>query len=192
LSAPLARALERVFSWDPKSRFASAEAFAEELAALPPALAANEATVAEELRHLVADLLDDRLRKLALLRGSAGLPDPDDATRVYGPVPGGDDEDAEEAATRAFERAPYEEALRDVKLARAVEESHEPQSPPPPSKTISARARAFVVPRFDAHARIVERMLLGVLVVLLVIASALVLAQPSRLRVLVYHVKALR
>lgn len=227
LSAPLAKVLEGVFSWDPTNGFANAEALAAGLAAMPPVLVGTEATVAEELRHLVADVLDERRRKLALLRGSSGLSDPEGATRVYGPVPGsGDDDDAEEA-TLAFDRAPHAPSMRELKRVVAVEKPLEPVSPAPALKPALASkpggvfpeqpfgelpasrkwqprpkpsgaghrlkvARVRLLRRFHAQRALLERLLLGVLVVLIVVASVLVLTQPSRLRVLVEHVRALR
>jgi len=185
LSAPLAKTLEGVFSWEPRKGFESAEAFAAELASLPPALIATEATIAEELRHLVADVLDERLRKLALLRGGADMPDPEDATRVYGPVPKSGNDEAEEEATQAYEHAGQAQSMREVKRLVAIEEPLEPHGRAPAT---SERAVAVFLAQWSP----LERVLLGVLVILIVIASALVLARPSRLHVLVDHVKALR
>jgi hypothetical protein len=227
LSAPLAKVLEGVFSWDPTNGFAHAEALAAGLAAMPPVLVGTEATVAEELRHLMADVLDERRRKLALLRGSSGLSDPEGATRVYGPVPGSEDDDSEEA-TLAFDRAPLAPSMRELKRVVAVEKPLEPESPAPvhrsstPAKPAGVfpeqpfgelpavrkrqprrrepastgqrlkLARARLLRRFYAQRATLERVLLGVLVLLIVVASVLVLTQPSRLHALVERVKSLR
>jgi hypothetical protein len=234
LSAPLAKTLERVFSWDPTSGFTNAEAFADGLAAMPKVLVGTEATVAEELERLLADVLDERRRKLALLSSIAGQTDPEGATVVYGPMPSSsddDDDDAAEEATLPFDRAVHAVSMRELKRVVKVEKPLEPDGPARRSRpaaarpggvfpeqpsrerehpgarkarpspvprsaghrveTLPRRSRPGVVARFLLPLSVVERVLIGVLVLLLAIASALALARPERVRALVEHVQVL-
>jgi hypothetical protein len=249
LSAPLAKTLEGVFSWDPTSGFTSAEGFANGLAAMPPVLVGTEATVTEELQRLLADVLEERGRKLALLSSVAGLKDPEGATVVYGPMPSSNDDadGAEEEPTLPFDLPRHARPLRDLKRVVAVEKPLEPEGParrskhpaaalakptaaakpssvfpgqrrtptratapfsePPAAKkarpspvprsaaqrrkATPVRTRPNLVHRFYADQALVERVLLGVLAILLVIATALALARPWRVRALVEHVKTL-
>jgi hypothetical protein len=217
LPAPLARTLEGVFSWDLTSGFTSAEAFAADLAALPTILVGSEATVAEELQLLLADVLEERRRKLAQLSSAAGPRDTEGVTVVYRPPPSRGDPDGadqEEEATRPFALPRHGHSLRELKRVVPVEKPLEPERPPrppnpvevakppaatkpsgvSPSKHVSLPPRAAprtVTPSArQRRVREIERVLLGVLAALLIVACALAIARPGRVRSLLESVKA--
>jgi hypothetical protein len=203
LSSPLAQVLEGVFSLEPGSGFDNAEGLASSLSGLPPALVGTEATVAEELRRLVADLLDERRQKLASLRGAAPPQDVDGPTRVFSAFPSEQDADAVEEPTREFHSAQSREPPR---RPRGVVEPERPRpEPPPPPVRQAERASVGLpvsapqpLPRIDPRPKrrsrhlLLERSLMGVLVVLVAIAVGLAVTHPERLRLVVEDVKSLR
>jgi hypothetical protein len=210
LSSPLARVLEEVFSWRPSGGFDTAQGFATALSAMPPVLVGTEASVAEELRRLVTDLLDERRAKLMLLRGGSGSSDPEGPTRVYGSVSDPDDtndHDDGDETTRAFQR---DGIAGDARQERRIVQPELPLPPEEPLEELPAvSSRGAKIPKkhrknplllplgarareaLRVHRALVERFLLGVLVVLVLIAVALAVVYPSRIRVVVDGVKAL-
>jgi len=86
LPRPLAEVMEEVFSGEYGSGLDAAANFSAALSHLPPGLVGTEALVAEELRSLVAELLDDRKRRVAALKDGSNSPNVEDPTRVYAAI----------------------------------------------------------------------------------------------------------
>jgi hypothetical protein len=82
LPAPLAAVLTEVFAWSGTAASDGVTSLATALSALPRQLIGSDTLVAEELRRIALDVLEERERKLADCRSDV---DPEiDATRVFG------------------------------------------------------------------------------------------------------------
>ena len=198
LPAPLARVLEDVFAWDPSCGFDSAEGLADALSAMPRTLVGTESLVADEVRRLTGDLLDERRRKLAAPRSGSSTPDTEGATRVYRELlePS---EEAEEAtvairvtspATTLDTARPSLPAGHGLSVHAARANAAQPSRSTSTLAPKGARSSRRAAPRSSPR-RLVRRPWLVSFIILLPVAVAVcALVRPSWLRAAGDHARA--